>query len=70
MGELIHGVFLDASRERLLSIARRLQKEEGIEAVVLGGTELPLLFREPPADLPMLDTGRIHVEAAVAQMLC
>lgn len=69
MGELIHGRFLDESRERLLAIARGLRERDGIEALILGGTELPLLFRDPPADMPMLDTGRIHVEAAVAQML-
>lgn len=69
MGELIHGRFLDETRERLLGIALAMQQREGIEALVLGGTELPLLLRESPAGLPLLDTGRLHAEAAVAQML-
>jgi aspartate racemase len=69
MDELVRGSFLDATRERLLAIAQRMRRDDGIEALILGGTELPLLFRQPPADLPMLDTGRLHVEAAVEQML-
>lgn len=69
MGELIYGNFLDATRERLLEIAQRMRREQAVEAIILGGTELPLLLRTPPADLPMLDTGRIHAEAAVEQML-
>jgi aspartate/glutamate racemase len=38
--------------------------------VVLGGTELPLLFRDgPPSRVPLLDTMRIHAERAVATLL-
>jgi aspartate/glutamate racemase len=38
--------------------------------VILGGTELPLLLREPTwAGARLLDTTRIHAEAAVARMI-
>jgi len=70
LGELVNGVFLPETRERLLQIIRGLKQSEGIEAVILGGTELPLLLRNAPAqDVPLLDTTEIHVKAAVAQML-
>jgi aspartate racemase len=69
MGELIEGVFLDETRERLLAVVDRLKEREGVEGVVLGGTELPLILRDPAGrGIPFLDTTRIHAERAVAEM--
>lgn len=69
MGELVPGVFLPETREGLLSIADRLKEREGIEGLILGGTELPLILRdETHGGIPFLDTTRIHVGAAVAQL--
>jgi aspartate racemase len=54
----------------LLAIVERLKAQEGIEGLILGGTELPLILREESYQgLPFLDTTKIHVERAVAQML-
>ncbi|HEX5706918.1 MAG TPA: amino acid racemase [Pyrinomonadaceae bacterium] len=70
MNELLKGVFLEETRERLVAIAGRLKESEGVEGLILGGTELPLILRgESAAGLPLLDTTRIHVNAAVAQLL-
>lgn len=69
MGELVPGVFLPETRARLLSIADRMIEREGIEGLILGGTELPLILRdETHGGIPFLDTTRIHVNAAVAQL--
>ena len=69
MGELVNGIFRAETRERLLQIIDRLKQREGIEGVILGGTELPLLLRDASHDIPFLDTTEIHVRAAVAQIL-
>ena len=70
VGELIHGTFLPDTRARFLEIATRLQTGAGIDGLILGGTELPLLLRDVAhLSLPMLDTAKIHVERAVAEML-
>jgi aspartate racemase len=70
MGELVNGVFLAETRERLLTIVDRLKAKDGIQGLILGGTELPLILREEFArGIPFLDTTRIHVERAVALML-
>jgi len=70
LGELVNGVFLPETRERIREIIHRLKRSDGIEAVILGGTELPLLLRDASAqDIPFLDTTQIHVEAAVTEML-
>ena len=70
VGELVNGVFRDDTRQGVLAILDRMRQRDRVEAVILGGTELPLLFREGPAPtLPLLDTTRIHVERAVEAML-
>jgi aspartate racemase len=71
VNELVLGNFLPETRERLLMIADRLREQDGIEALILGGTELPLILRDDADDrrIPFLDTTRIHVAAIVAQLL-
>lgn len=69
LGELLAGTFLPETRQEILRIAERLRVECGIEALVLAGTELPLLLRGSDPGVPMLDTTVIHVEAIVDEML-
>jgi aspartate racemase len=70
MNELVEGVFRDETRNGLLAIIDKMVAEKGIEAVILGGTELPLILRnENHNGIPLLNTTKIHVEAAVAEML-
>jgi aspartate racemase len=70
MNELVNGIIIPETRERLLAIVDRLKEREGIEGLILGGTELPLILREEAySGIPFLDTTKIHVECAVAQML-
>jgi aspartate racemase len=66
MGELVKGIFTPETRDRAVAIATRLQTDQGIEALILGGTELPLLLRGATGlAMPILDTTRIHVEHVV-----
>jgi len=70
LNELVNGVVLAATRERYIAIARRMKREQGIEALILGGTELPLLLRDAiDIGMTLLDTARLHVEAAVSELL-
>jgi len=70
MSELVNGVFLPETRDRLLEIADRLRANGGIEGLVLGGTELPLLLQDTgERAFPFLDTTKIHAECAAAWML-
>jgi aspartate racemase len=70
MNELVNGLILPETREGLLAIVDRLKEQENIEGLILGGTELPLILREESYNgIPFLDTTKIHVERAVAQML-
>jgi aspartate racemase len=70
MNELVNGVFLPETRDGLLEIADRLKERQQIEALILGGTELPLILKDEMHNgLPILNTTKIHVEAAVREML-
>ena len=65
LGELVPGVFLDETRNGIITVLNRLRDKHEIDGVVLAGTELPLLLRGVEYDLPLLDTATIHIEAAV-----
>lgn len=70
MHELAKGDFRPETRVGLLDVIDRLRRHHGIDGVILGGTELPLILRDVgDIGIPLLDTGRIHVEAAVERIL-
>ena len=65
MTELVNGYIVERTRQELLGIIRMMADKEGIEALILGCTELPLILFEEVVDIPTLDTTRIHAEAAL-----
>jgi len=66
LGELVNGIIKPETRDGLLAIVDRMKTQENIEAVILGGTELTLILPpDSPAGIPLLDTCRIHAQAAV-----
>lgn len=70
MNELVKGVCLPETRAALLGIIDNFKERNSLDGIILGGTELPLLFRSDSAyGLPLLDTGRIHVEAVLAKAM-
>ena len=69
-GELLKDQFLPETRVRFLEIADAMKAREGIEALILGGTEIPLLLRaEEHNGIHFLDTTRIHVDRLIEEML-
>jgi aspartate racemase len=70
IGELLKNQFLPQTRTEIMSIAHRMQADDGVEAIVLAGTELPLLLRDSADQgIEFLDTTVIHVEAVVDELL-
>jgi aspartate racemase len=69
MNELVNGIFLPETRQQLVDIVQRMKERDHIQALILGGTELPLILRDADAGIPFLDTTRIHVQAAAAELL-
>jgi len=69
VNELLKGDFRDATRAELVGLITRLRDTRGVDGIILGGTELPLLLRASViADLPVLDTTALHVAAIVNRL--
>jgi len=68
--ELVKGVFLLETRQRLLAIVDHMKGRDDIGGVILAGTELPLILRGVHrAGIAFLDTTQIHVQAIVKELL-
>ena len=69
LSEFVNGVIIEQTREALIKIARRMADQNGIEGLILGGTELPLILNQSNIpELKILDTSEIHVEEIVEAM--
>ena len=66
--ELTVGKVMDNSRKEYIRIINNMIKE-GIEGVILGCTEIPLLIKKGDVDIPIFDTTQIHAESAVIEAL-
>jgi aspartate racemase len=67
--ELLRGDFRDDTRSRFVDIVAHLRDRHQVDAIVLAGTELPLLLKSDTiAGLPVLDTTALHVEAIVKRL--
>jgi len=62
--ELCLGVVNDNSRKQYLNTIKDLQ-EQGIEAIILGCTEITLLVQQQHTNIPLYDTTAIHAEEGV-----
>jgi aspartate racemase len=58
----------DEQNDGLSRIAQRLCDQEGVEAIVLAGTELALLFNKSNTGFPHVDCARVHLDAIVQQL--
>ena len=69
LNELVPGNFLPETRDGLLAVVDRLKAKSDIDGMILAGTELPLILRDADhKGIPLLDTTKIHCQAAVAEM--
>ncbi len=63
--ELELGIVKEDTLESFQAIIERMKKENGIEAIILGCTELPLLLNDEVSPVPCLDTMKIHIKTLV-----
>jgi len=61
--ELAQGIIKKNSKIVLLKIVNDL-KNQGIQGLILGCTELPMIIKKKDVDIPLFDTLIIHMEAA------
>jgi len=67
--EIELGIFKDSTRNDLLSIVKRMVKEDKIDSLILGCTELPLILTESKYGIPFLNTAAIHCESIIKHCL-
>jgi aspartate racemase len=52
----------------LRGIANELQRRDGVEAILLAGTDLAVMFDETTAGFPAIDVARLHIDAIVEHL--
>lgn len=63
--ELERGIVKDSTLHEFNEIIEKMKIEYGIEAVILGCTELPLLLNNDNCSLPCLDSVEIHIHKLI-----
>jgi len=63
--ELCQGIVSAPSKAAYLDEVTRLRRDEKIDGVIMGCTEITMLIGQGDFDIPVFDTTRIHAEAAV-----
>ncbi|MCQ2483114.1 MAG: amino acid racemase [Clostridia bacterium] len=63
--ELEFGIVKESTLKEFNDLILKMQNEHGIEAVVLGCTELPLLLNNDNCVLPCLDSVAIHINEVI-----
>ncbi len=67
--ELCQGIVSAPSKSAYVDEVARLRRDENIDGVIMGCTEITMLIGQADFDIPVFDTTRIHAEAAVEFML-
>ena len=63
--ELEVGIVKDTTLKEFTSIIEKMKKEQGIQAVILGCTELPLLLNKDNCPVDCLDSVEIHLQKLI-----
>ena len=63
--ELELGIVKEETLLFFQKVISRMKDEDGIEAIVLGCTELPLLLNDEVSPVPCLDTMQIHIRSII-----
>ncbi len=67
--ELELGQVVPKTRQAFAEIAERVIRDEKVDAVVLGCTELPLIFDGVALPVPCIDVMQVHIETLVDLVL-
>ena len=59
----VSGIVTEAQRSVFNAVSKGLLKESGVDAIMLGGTDLALVFNERDTEFPLIDCASIHVDA-------
>ena len=63
------GVGLPEQHQKLSDLAQILVRRDGLDAIILAGTDLTLLFDEANTMFPSVDSAAVHVEWILKQLV-
>lgn len=75
--DIIHNTYVDLAvtgkgspekHERLTTLAKTLIRRDGVDAIILAGTDLTLLFDETNTDFPHIDCAALHIGAILHRL--
>lgn len=67
--ELEFGRVLPDTQDGFRKIAEKIIREESIQAIVLGCTELPLIFQDIKLPVPYIDVMQVHIQSLIDLIL-
>ena len=63
------GIVLPEDKAKLLMLLAPLIRDNGVDAVILGCTELPLIIKSEDLDLVIINTAKVHIRACIKELL-
>lgn len=63
--ELCKGEVKDSSREYYKNVIDKMIREDGINGIILGCTEIEMLIKQNDLDIPIFDTTQSHIDSIV-----
>jgi aspartate racemase len=57
------GIVTETQRAVFTAVSKQLLEQSGVEAILLGGTDLALVFNERDTEFPLIDCAGIHADA-------
>ena len=67
--ELEHGVITKDTKEKFIEIANKGYSDLGVDAIILGCTELPMVYGDVELKIPTLDATKIHIQNIIDEIL-
>jgi aspartate racemase len=75
--DIIHDTYVDLAatgiaspeeHQKLTDLAHTLIRRDAVDAIILAGTDLSLLFRETNTDFPRIDCAALHIAAILDRL--
>jgi len=64
MNEFVKGIFIAETKKAFVEVVQYMRKQDSIEGLILGGTELPFILKEEDfSNFRLFNTTEIHVDS-------
>ncbi|MFG6118004.1 aspartate/glutamate racemase family protein [Thalassobacillus sp. B23F22_16] len=66
--ELENGIVKEDTKKDFIQVVNQMIEESGIDGLILGCTELPMILKEGDVSIPLINTMKIHVDKMIEQV--